>query len=160
MVLQIGGCCMVLIRKYVTVAVGMLFGIVILQVRVLCKRCCMTSLSEVPPYTMPAYRRWCILFYGTYDSSCGECNMLRLAVVSVLVCVPKHSYCLSSLSVYLFMTSHVCRLHLFACQFVNGQKLCMKYCGARRWSLEQGSLLSPVISCAVTWHLWEAWCCC
>ena len=32
MVLQVAGCCMVLIRKYVTVAVGMLFGIVILQV--------------------------------------------------------------------------------------------------------------------------------
>ena len=33
MVLQVSGCCMILIRKYVTVAVAMLFGIILLQVR-------------------------------------------------------------------------------------------------------------------------------
>lgn len=32
MLLQIGGCVMILIRKYVTIAVGMLFGIIVLQV--------------------------------------------------------------------------------------------------------------------------------
>ena len=38
---------MILIRKYVTVAVGMLFGIVILQVRVLCKH-------DITPWFVPA----------------------------------------------------------------------------------------------------------
>ena len=36
MVLQVAGCLMILIRKYVTVAVGMLFGIILLQV---CRVC-------------------------------------------------------------------------------------------------------------------------
>ena len=32
MVLQVAGCGMILVRKYVTVAVGMLFGVIVLQV--------------------------------------------------------------------------------------------------------------------------------
>ena len=72
--------------------------------------------------------------------------MLRLAVVSVLVCVPKHIYCLCSLSVCLFVTSSFAgSTSLHANETA---KLCMKYCGARRWSLEQSSRISPLLVCS------------
>ena len=46
MVLQVAGCLMILIRKYVTVAVGMLFGIILLQV---CRVCLVIGMFVVFP---------------------------------------------------------------------------------------------------------------
>lgn len=74
MVGQIAGCGLVLVRKFVPIAVGMLFSIIVLQVALLAETASsITHFVMFSCYTfilvIPSCRRLPILFYGTSNFS-------------------------------------------------------------------------------------------